>query len=426
MKILHTADLHLGQTFHNFDRSMEQQKALECIEGIIGEKQPDAYVISGDVFHTIAPQASAQEMLIHHLMKAHELNPEMQIVVTAGNHDSNKIEIEDPLWNLVGVKVIASIKRNILNGEDDAEYHKELFDRHIIPVVRDGDTVGYIIALPHCYPMNFPSVEADLPRDAREQKFVQLLIDEVESRNKKELPVVIMAHTAVRKESGAEPDAIGQDMDVIGGIDLVDSSVFGQGYDYIALGHIHYAQKINDRIRYSGSIIPVSFDENYVHTVSIVDIASHGAIPVIETVEVENYMPVFTIPEQDFSNRDVQSVPWTEALKALDEFPTDKHGYLRLNVTDDGTIPPDAKDIAVKRSKEKGLAVRFCLINRVKKDDEKAGSTNSRTQLSTAELHKMSEIQLAKLYYRETQNEELPDDLKDLLNGVISDMKKGL
>lgn len=424
MRILHTADLHLGQTFHNFDRSAEQEKALECIEGIIGKEQPDAYVISGDVFHTIAPQTTAQELLIRHLMRAHELNDDMQIVVTAGNHDSNKIEIDDPLWNLVGVNVIASIRRNILEGEENEAYHQELFRRHIIEVKRVGKTAGYIVALPHCYPMNFPSVEANLPRDERERKFVQMLLDEVESRNTDKVPVVIMAHTAVRRDSGDEPDVIGQDMDIIGGIDLVNSDVFGEGYDYVALGHIHYAQDITGRIRYSGSILPVSFDENYQHSVSLVDIGAHGDIPVVRTVDVDNSMPVITIPEQDIKDKETKSLPWQEALKALDEFPDDEDGYIRLNVSDDGTIPPDAKDIAAKHARERGIRAKFCLINRVKKDDGASGSGSSRSQLSTAQLHKMSEIQLAELHYRETESNEIPEDLKALLLDVIAETKK--
>ena len=125
MKILHTSDLHLGHTLYSYDRTVEQTGCLAQIENIIKEQKPDAYVISGDIYHTTSPQTSAQEMFMHHLMTVHEIAPSMKVIVTAGNHDSNKIEITDPLWNLVGVSIVASIKRNILQGEDSDELDRK-------------------------------------------------------------------------------------------------------------------------------------------------------------------------------------------------------------------------------------------------------------------------------------------------------------
>lgn len=421
MKILHTADLHLGHTFYGFNRDLEQHRALEHIEQMIAEHQPDAYIISGDVYHTTAPQISAQEMLMSHLMNAHRLCPQMRIVVTAGNHDSNRIEVDDPLWNLVGVTVIASISRNILEGEDNVEYHQRLFKRHILPVEKEGRTIGYIVAIPHCYPGNFPSVKPELPREEREKAFIALLMDEVERVNVEALPVVMMAHTAVRPAPDKDPDALGQDLEIIGGIDMVNADVFGDGYDYLALGHIHYAQNISERIRYSGSMLPVSFDEAYPHSLSLVEIGAHSSEPEVRTLEVENLMPVVTIPEQKSRDK-VDSLTWTEAKREFELFPADQACYLRLNVTDDGSIPPDAKDIAAKIPQDMGLKAKFCLINRVavEKEDKSSGG---RTMLTTSELSKMGEGELARLHYRESENEELPDELAKLLDGVIYDVK---
>lgn len=76
MKILHTSDLHLGHTLYSYDRTVEQTGCLSQIEDIIKEQKPDAYVISGDVYHTTSPQTSAQEMFMHHLMTVHEIAPQ--------------------------------------------------------------------------------------------------------------------------------------------------------------------------------------------------------------------------------------------------------------------------------------------------------------------------------------------------------------
>ncbi len=360
---------------------------------------------------------------MHHLMTVHEIAPSMKVIVTAGNHDSNKIEITDPLWNLVGVSIVASIKRNILQGEDSDEFHDQLFERHIFPIGKDGSTVGYIVAIPHCYPSNFPAVKAGLPREERMQEFMALLLEEVEKRNISGLPVVVMAHTAVNRSSGETPDAVGQDLDIIGGIDMVNADVFGTGYDYIALGHIHNPQNISDRIRYSGSPLPVSFDEDFRHSVSIVTINAHGDTPEVETIDIDNAMPVITIPQQDRTRRsEVKSLKWEEAYEEFKKMDPEKACYVRLNVTDDGTIPVEAKDKAAKVPEQCRLKAKFCLINRVKKVNEKNSCTSGEIRISTAELGKMGPYSVAELYLKETGQDGIDENILSLLKETIDEV----
>lgn len=425
MLILHSSDLHLGHTFHTYDRAREQESCLRQIESVIKDRQPDAYIVSGDVYHTTSPQTGAQEMLMRHLMEAHKLAPEMRIVVTAGNHDSNKIEINDPLWNLVGVSVIASIRRNIIDGEYSAEYHNSLFSRHIIPVEKGGKAVGYIVAIPHCYPGNFPSVKADLPREERQQAFISLLLEEVARRNSANLPVVVMAHTAVRRMDGVDPDATGQDLDIIGGIDMISEADFGTGYDYVALGHIHCPQNISPKIRYCGSPLPVSFDEDFQHSVCLVSIDAHGADPKVEIVDIVNAMPVVAIPQRRSKDRsEVQSVSWDEARRAFEQMDPNMECYVRLNVTDDGNIPVEAKDIAAKIPEKCGLKAKFCLINRVRKvsHDAVAGG-GAQVSISTAELGRMTPYSVAELFLKETNREGLDPQILSLLKETISEVE---
>ena len=360
---------------------------------------------------------------MHHLMTVHEIAPSMKVIVTAGNHDSNKIEITDPLWNLVGVSIVASIRRNIIQGEDSDEFHDELFERHIFPISKDGSTIGYIVAIPHCYPGNFPAVKAGLPREERMKEFIALLLGEVEKRNKNGLPVVVMSHTAVNRISGEKPDAVGQDLDIIGGIDMVNADVFGTGYDYIALGHIHNPQNISDRIRYSGSPLPVSFDEDFQHSVSIVTINAHGDTPEVETIDIDKAMPIITIPEQDRTRRsEVKSLKWDEAYEEFKKMDQEKACYVRLNVTDDGTIPVEAKDKAAKVPEQCHLKAKFCLINRVKTVNEKNSSTSGEIRISTAELGKMGPYSVAELYLKETGQDGIDENILSLLKETIDEV----
>ena len=88
MKILHTSDWHLGHTIYNYDRTEEQAEMLRQIEEIVKAQKPDVFLLCGDVYHTSQPSNAVQTMFANSLVKIHEANPGMTIVITAGNHDS--------------------------------------------------------------------------------------------------------------------------------------------------------------------------------------------------------------------------------------------------------------------------------------------------------------------------------------------------
>ena len=88
MKILHTADWHLGNTFHAHSRLNEHKHFLRWLLGVLKERQPDALLITGDVFDSPNPSAAAEELLYDFLLRATLTVPGLQVVMTAGNHDS--------------------------------------------------------------------------------------------------------------------------------------------------------------------------------------------------------------------------------------------------------------------------------------------------------------------------------------------------
>ena len=99
MRIIHTSDWHLGHILYGYDRSREQRNMLGQIEEIVGKEKPDALVVSGDVYHTGQPSAAVQKMFTEAVMRLHEACPGMEIVITAGNHDSaSKHEVSRILW----------------------------------------------------------------------------------------------------------------------------------------------------------------------------------------------------------------------------------------------------------------------------------------------------------------------------------------
>ena len=110
MKLLHTSDWHLGHTLYNYDRTEEQLSMLLQMVNIVKEEKPDVFLLCGDVYHTPQPSAAVQTMFTNALVKIHDANPGMTIIVTAGNHDSSsKHDIFRTPWKALNVYTVGSV-----------------------------------------------------------------------------------------------------------------------------------------------------------------------------------------------------------------------------------------------------------------------------------------------------------------------------
>ncbi len=393
MKLIHTSDWHLGHTLYNYDRTDEQRAFLRQLAEIVEREQPDALLVSGDVYHYSSPAASVQKMYTEAMLEIHRQCPTMTIVVTAGNHDSSsRLEITRSLWENFGLHVVGAIRR------------EEEWSRHIIEVTgKDGRPVGYILAVPHVYPQNFPSPDPEMKREERMPYFFQTLLDETGRRNTACLPVVLMAHLAV---TGS--DTTGHS-DLIGGMDYFHLDQLGTGYDYLALGHIHCPQTLkgsNGRARYCGTPYPVSFDETYPHSVSLVTVKAREQ-PAIQTIPIGNPWPCLTLPKEP--------LPFEEALQQLKEFPDDEPAYIRLNVLATDYLSPDCQERASEAVR--GKACRYCYIklNRRQKETDR-----SQPYLSIRELKQQSPLEIARRYYQEATGEIMDDELCRLLQEAMN------
>lgn len=383
MKILHTSDWHLGHTLYNYDRTEEQMAMLLQMVDIVREEKPDVFLLCGDVYHTPQPSASVQTMFTNALVEIHDANPDMTIVITAGNHDSGtKHDIFRTPWKALKVYTIGSVDAN--NKED---------------LIIEIPGQGYVIAVPYVNERNMPD------------GFFQDLLDIVAERNKANLPVLMTAHTTV---SGC--DFTGHENAseyVVGGIDSHSLEDMGTGYDYLALGHIHHAQFVrggHHRVRYSGTPIPVSFDENYQHSVSIVELNKHGEGPVVKEIEIQTHRPLVTLPKDGVAT-------WKDAKDLLEGFPNDIEAYIRLNVEVDNFLPVEANAEALLLTE--GKKCRFCVINthRLKKDRREA------KVMSVQEFKTEKPIDIAERY-AEDIGVEFDDDIKELFNETLALLKE--
>lgn len=386
-KIIHTSDWHLGQNFYGYDRSEEQADFLSQLVDIVRQHQPDALLVSGDIFHTAAPSSAAVTLYVNAMLDIHNACPKMAIVVIAGNHDSaSRLQCDSRLWELAGVRVLGGIAR-------DSEGLADL-DRHIIHV-KDK---GIVAAVPFAYPVSFPLVNDEhVGSDQRQPVYFQSLLDHVNAQNPSQLPVVLMAHLAVNGS-----DFTGHE---VGMMECVEVGVLGNGYDYAALGHIHRPQDVSERARYCGTPLAVSFDEQCEHSVSIVEIDAHGSMPRVTTERIENIKPLRTIPAGP-------PVDFEAALEQLQVLVPDERAYVRLNVLVDRYLPNGAQERAALAVADKQC--RFCEI----KKTAIVEASHAVRQMTMEEFNHKHPIEVAQQFYLEKYQREMTDEEKEMFNYV--------
>lgn len=317
MRILHTADLHLGQViYQSYVRQDEHEAFFRQLREWCEEYRPDVLVVSGDVFDMAQPGADVKKYFNQKMAELIASCKEMKIVVTAGNHDSaSRLEADSVVWNMAGLTMVGHAPTT-----DVGELPDGWQERFIVEV----EEKGYVVAMPFM---------SNNRRDA-----IQSVLDKVAERNEEGLPVVMMGHVAV---SGGDFSGHGE----IGMIKTQGLDEMGSGYDYLALGHIHRPQTLGYDIademgdgesqyqgpvaRYSGSALHVSCDEKYPHTVSLVDIERHGGEVKLKRLRIEELRHFYELPptgEAAIKDR-------KELEETVNRFcETHERGYIRLRI----------------------------------------------------------------------------------------------
>ena len=254
MRIIHTADWHLGQFFYSKSRAAEHQQFLDWLLAAIVQHQVDALIVAGDLFDTGSPPSYARELFNRFVVA---LQPSgCQLIVLAGNHDSVATLNESrELLACLNTRVITS-------ATPGGEQQVLTLQQH------DGTPGALLCAIPYLRPRDILRSQAGQSgRDkqlsllqAIEQHYQHCYATAVAQREAmgSTLPIIATGHLTTVGVS--KSDSV-RDI-YIGTLDAFPAQAFPPA-DYIALGHIHRAQRIadSDHIRYSGSPIALSFDE---------------------------------------------------------------------------------------------------------------------------------------------------------------------
>lgn len=265
MRLLHTSDWHLGQSLHGQDRDYEHQAFLAWLLARIKALVPDALLIAGDIFDTVNPPLKAQERLYDFIVSAHEALPSLTIVMIAGNHDSgSRIELPAPLMRRLRTHALGRVLW-LDDGQLDCE-------RLLIPLPdADGAVAGWCLALPFLRPAEVTGPHLGDDYLSGIAHVHQRLIAAANARRQPGQPLIAISHAHM---AGGAVSLDSERSLVIGNAEALPASLFDDSVSYVALGHLHKPQQVNgeQRLRYSGSPIPLSFSEvDYPHQVLQVD-----------------------------------------------------------------------------------------------------------------------------------------------------------
>lgn len=366
MKLIHTSDWHLGQNFYGYDRSIDHARMIFQLVELVKKEKPDALVIAGDIYDVPVPGTAIQKAFAEYIVELHNACPTMTIVCISGNHDSaSRHEVHQTPWEALNVRMVGKVDMENLSSN----------------IISLPDK-GWIVAVPYTND-RFLTYE-----------FYKDLEQTTKEITGEKLPIVYVGHAAINGCNFQGHDIMNGRF--VGGIESTNISEIGSFYDYVALGHIHKAQTFdNGRARYSGSPLPVGFDEihrGYEHSFSIVEIASHNSTPEIRTKEIAYGCQLVNIPAEGYAC-------WDEVMEELKNFPADIEAYLRLNVLlKDQQMLPYNKNHQITLALE-GKKALYAAINPTREvSGPRESSRDGILSLTMEELKKIEPLDVLKSY----------------------------
>ena len=411
MKVIHTSDWHIGQTLYQYSRDEEHKYFFKQLKDIVLEEKPDALIVSGDIFHASTPSVMAQRLYYHALVELSKLYDDLQIIVTAGNHDSpSRLEAPRELWEAFNVTVIGNLDFYKEVQENGLTYDASKIQ---IPVRRNDDIVGWILAVPFINAGNYPSLKEDDCYSKRVFSFYNNLKDNLKLNEQyaENHSVIAMGHFMISGVDSASQNKL------TGGLESVVSTEMSaiSGIDYWAMGHVHHPQNVGENIRYSGSPFAMTFNEIYPHSVSVVEIENHNVD--IKIREIDPLIPVVDFPFKPNSYEDAPSKDelFAEIVKVLDN-----ECYVRLHVRTE--MPLSDMDNARIQELFEGKNAKYCGIQAYFPVNESDCEEKSVRTLD--EFRAISPFDLGCSVYKKKNNAEMPDEMRALFKEVCDEVMK--
>ncbi|MDQ3339839.1 MAG: exonuclease SbcCD subunit D C-terminal domain-containing protein [Myxococcota bacterium] len=299
MRVIHTSDWHLGHSLRSeVTREYEHAAFLRWLLETCVREAADALLITGDVFDSATPPASAERMWFEFLASARKTMPSLDVIAIAGNHDSPaRLGAASSVLRELGVHVVGGLPR-LPDGSIDV-------DSVLVPITSSGGGRGLVAAVPFVRPIDS---DADDPLAS----IYGEVLAAARARRAPDQALIAMGHLYM---AGADAQFLSERRVSIGGQESAPLRLFADDISYVALGHIHRAQRVGrETIRYAGAPIALALDESsYKHQVLAIDFAD-AQVTDMRPLLIPRAVGVMRIPARG-------SAPLVEVLAELAALP---------------------------------------------------------------------------------------------------------
>lgn len=376
MKFIHISDLHLGKRVNEFSMLEDQKDILNKILKIIGEENPQGLLIAGDIYDKSIPTVEAIQLFDEFLCQLSK--KKVPAFIISGNHDSaERIAFGGRLMKESGVYVAPAY-----SGKTDAI------------TLEDEWGPVHIYLLPFVKPVNvkrfFEDDSIESYTDAVQCAVRQMNLNSDE-RN------ILVTHQFVTGAKRSESEDIS-----VGGTDNVDVSVF-DGFDYVALGHIHGPQKIGrETVRYCGTPLKYSFSEiHHEKSVTIVEMKEKGNVE-IRTRKLE--------PLRDWC--EIKGIYMKLTEKSYYEN-LDRESYMHVTLTDEEDIPE-----AVRK-----LQVIYPNLMKLDYDNQRTRGKSSFAEIE--EVEEKTPYDIFEELYEKQNNQPMSEEQTQLIQNLVEQIWEG-
>ena len=375
MIIVHLSDLHLGKRVNGFSMLEDQRYILERILTVIDDEKPQAVVIAGDVYDKPVPPAEAVELFDDFLVKLARRN--LTVFVISGNHDSpERLAFAARLMDGSGVHMAP------------------VYNAMVQPLFLEDEygPVGFY-SLPFLKPAHvrrfFPGEAIESYTDALRTAVNDLRAD-MKTRN------VLITHQFVTGAAVCDSETVS-----VGGTDNVDAAVF-DGFDYVALGHIHGPQSVGRQtLRYCGTPLKYSFSEaNHKKSVTVVELRQKGSVAV-------RTVPLTPLREL----REIRG-SYEELTLRANYQGSNTEDYLHVTLTDEEDVP-NALD-----------RLRTIYPNIMKLDYDNTRTRAAQWIPDQTEMEHKSELELFQDFYAQQNGKPMSREQSDYCTRLIEQLRE--
>ena len=375
MKLIHLSDLHLGKRVGEVSMLEDQAYILDRVLDIVDGAGPDALLIAGDVYDKSMPSAEAVTLFDDFLCRL--ARRKLPVLVISGNHDSpERLAFGSRLMEGAGVHL------------------SPVYDGNVKPITLTDEhgPVDFWL-LPFLKPAHlrrfYPEETIDSYTDAVGAAIAHMNIDP-SRRN------VLLCHQFVTGAATCESEEL-----IVGGTDNVDAAVF-DGFDYVALGHLHGPQNVgSSRIRYCGTPLKYSFSEaSQYKSVTVAELGEKGDLT------------LHTVPLTPRHDMRVIQGTFAQLTAENSDAAGEREDYLHIILTDEEDVPE-----ALGR-------LRLVYPNILKLSYDNTRTRTSQSVDRAQRVAQKSPLELFEELYETQNNQPMSQEQRDFAQRLIEQLRE--